>query len=273
MSSVSPRAVSITIGTPLSRRSSRQTSSPSRPGSIRSSRTRSGREVRKVDMAARPFASKTGSKPSVRSTMPSISESDASSSTTNTRCPDCVTPSSNDRSRSSVSSDRMGTRPPSWHRSSSAVVNRCRHRFEPVHDRASPRSGMARQCGRGAFSRILVTSGTISFPPRGGWMADTPAEQPSSGERGPSSNGSDPDGAISGQQAVYGQPQQQGGQPQYGQPQYGQPQYGQQQYGQQPGYGQPQYGQPQQPHYGQQQYGQQPGYGQPQYGQQPPGWG
>jgi hypothetical protein len=40
-SSVSPRAESITIGTPLSRLISRQTSRPSRPGSITSRSTRS----------------------------------------------------------------------------------------------------------------------------------------------------------------------------------------------------------------------------------------
>src|SRR3954454_17580483 len=58
---------------------------PSVPGSIRSSRTRSGFVARNADSARSPSATNEGSKPSVRRTMPSISASAGSSSTTSTR--------------------------------------------------------------------------------------------------------------------------------------------------------------------------------------------
>src|SRR4051794_32416621 len=75
----------MTIGVPLSERICRQTSIPSVPGSIRSSRTRSGLVARKAAIARSPSATNDGSKPSVRRTMPSISASAGSSSTTSTR--------------------------------------------------------------------------------------------------------------------------------------------------------------------------------------------
>src|SRR5437764_9238487 len=58
---------------------------PSVPGSIRSGRTRSGLVARNADSARSPSATNEGSKPSVRRTMPSISASAGSSSTTSTR--------------------------------------------------------------------------------------------------------------------------------------------------------------------------------------------
>src|SRR3954471_12517006 len=58
---------------------------PSVPGSMRSSRTRSGLVARNADSARSPSATKDGSKPSVRRTMPSISANAGSSSTTSTR--------------------------------------------------------------------------------------------------------------------------------------------------------------------------------------------
>src|SRR4051795_6636260 len=75
----------MTIGVPLSALICRQTSMPSVPGSIRSSRTRSGLVARNADSARSPSATNEGSKPSVRRTMPSISASAGSSSTTSTR--------------------------------------------------------------------------------------------------------------------------------------------------------------------------------------------
>src|SRR5262245_23294152 len=84
MSTVSVLAVSITIGTPDSIRSSRQISSPSLPGSIRSSSTRSGFAWWKAAIAWSPERTNTGSKPSCLRTMPSISPRDGSSSTTRT---------------------------------------------------------------------------------------------------------------------------------------------------------------------------------------------
>ena len=85
MSRVSPRAVSMTIGTVDSARSRRQTSSPSSPGSIRSSSTRSGDSRWKAGTASVPLWQKSGSMPSLRRTMPSISARSMSSSTTSTR--------------------------------------------------------------------------------------------------------------------------------------------------------------------------------------------
>src|SRR3954447_21340152 len=58
---------------------------PSVPGSMRSRSTRSGLVARKADSARSPSATNEGSKPSVRRTMPSISASAGSSSTTSTR--------------------------------------------------------------------------------------------------------------------------------------------------------------------------------------------
>ena len=75
----------MTIGTPDSARIWRQTSMPSMPGSIRSSSTRSGWSSRKAASAWSPSATMATSKPSLRSTMPSISASAGSSSTTSTR--------------------------------------------------------------------------------------------------------------------------------------------------------------------------------------------
>ena len=66
-------------------RISLHTSMPSRPGSIRSSNTKSGRAVRNASNAPFPSPQNIGSKPSPRSTMPSISASAVSSSTTSTR--------------------------------------------------------------------------------------------------------------------------------------------------------------------------------------------
>src|SRR4029453_4683999 len=57
---------------------------PSLPGSIRSSSTRSGLAWWKAAMAWSPERTNTGSKPSCRRTIPSISPSDGSSSTTST---------------------------------------------------------------------------------------------------------------------------------------------------------------------------------------------
>src|SRR6266508_554452 len=84
MSTVSVLAVSITIGTPDSMRSSRQISRPSLPGSIRSSSTRSGLAWWNAAIALSPERTNTGSKPSCLRTMPSISPRDGSSSTTRT---------------------------------------------------------------------------------------------------------------------------------------------------------------------------------------------
>src|SRR5690554_971362 len=75
----------MTIGTPDSRRICRHTSIPSLPGSMRSSSTRSGFDSRKASSASSPWAQKTGSKPSERSTMPIISARATSSSTTRIR--------------------------------------------------------------------------------------------------------------------------------------------------------------------------------------------
>ena len=75
----------MTIGTPDSARIARHTSMPLMPGSIRSSRTMSGRLSRNAASARSPSATKDGRKPSLRSTMPSISASAGSSSTTSTR--------------------------------------------------------------------------------------------------------------------------------------------------------------------------------------------
>src|SRR5919197_1622966 len=85
MSTVSLLAVSMTIGTPDSARIARATSIPLIPGSIRSSRTISGRVSRNAASARSPSATKEGMNPSLRSTMPSISASAGSSSTTSTR--------------------------------------------------------------------------------------------------------------------------------------------------------------------------------------------
>src|SRR5699024_6236962 len=85
-------AVSITIGTPLSAWISRHTSMPSLPGSITSSKTRSGEESRKAAKARSHRSQKTASKRSERRTMPIISASAVSSSTTTTRpfiCSSC----------------------------------------------------------------------------------------------------------------------------------------------------------------------------------------
>ena len=73
------------IGTPDSARTRVQISMPSMPGSMRSSRMRSGRSVRQTSTAFAPSAQKTVSKPSVRSTMPIISARAVSSSTTRMR--------------------------------------------------------------------------------------------------------------------------------------------------------------------------------------------
>jgi hypothetical protein len=73
------------IGTPLSARIAAHTSSPSMPGSIRSSSTRSGAELRNASTAALPSLQKWGSNSADRSTMPIISASAGSSSTTRMR--------------------------------------------------------------------------------------------------------------------------------------------------------------------------------------------
>src|SRR5436305_1804133 len=75
----------MTIGMPDSPRMARQISMPLIPGSIRSSRTISGRASRNAAIARSPSATKDGRKPSLRSTMPSISARAGSSSTTSTR--------------------------------------------------------------------------------------------------------------------------------------------------------------------------------------------
>ena len=64
---------------------SRQTSTPSRPGSITSSSTRSGWFSRNDASALSPYAHQKGSKPSLRRTIDSISARAASSSTTRMR--------------------------------------------------------------------------------------------------------------------------------------------------------------------------------------------
>src|ERR1035437_246253 len=75
----------MTIGMPDSARIRRHTSIPSMPGSIRSNSTMSGRLSRKSAMAEDPLAQCTTSRPSLRRTMPNISDSARSSSTTSTR--------------------------------------------------------------------------------------------------------------------------------------------------------------------------------------------
>src|SRR4051794_18911469 len=75
----------MTIRTPDAPRICRHTSLPSLPGSMRSSRTRSGWVARNTPSASSPSSQNTGSKPSDRSTMPIISASAVSSSTTSTR--------------------------------------------------------------------------------------------------------------------------------------------------------------------------------------------
>ena len=85
MSTVSVFAVSMTIGTPDSLRIARQTSMPFMPGSMRSSRTTSGRRSRTAGSARVPSPTTAVSNPSPRSTMVSISASAGSSSTTSTR--------------------------------------------------------------------------------------------------------------------------------------------------------------------------------------------
>ena len=85
MSTVSVFAVSMTMGTPDSLRIARQTSMPFMPGSMRSSRTTSGRRSRTAGSARVPSPTTAVSNPSPRSTMVSISASAGSSSTTSTR--------------------------------------------------------------------------------------------------------------------------------------------------------------------------------------------
>src|SRR5690349_7819282 len=75
----------MTIGTPDSPRMARHTSIPLMPGSIRSSSTMSGRASRNAFSARSPSATKDGRNPSLRRTMPSISASAGSSSTTKIR--------------------------------------------------------------------------------------------------------------------------------------------------------------------------------------------
>src|SRR3954452_22629647 len=75
----------MTIGTVDCVRMSWQICRPLRPGSIRSSSTRSGRVCWKTPTARLPSETKAGSYPSRRSRMPSISARAASSSTTRTR--------------------------------------------------------------------------------------------------------------------------------------------------------------------------------------------
>src|SRR4051812_950244 len=60
-------------------------STPSVPGSIKSSNTRSGLVLRNACIARSPSPTNDGSKPSLRRTMPSISARAGSSSTTRTR--------------------------------------------------------------------------------------------------------------------------------------------------------------------------------------------
>jgi hypothetical protein len=73
------------IGMPDSARTRVQISIPSIPGSMRSSRMRSGLSERQVSTACAPSAQKTVSNPSVRRTMPIISARAVSSSTTRMR--------------------------------------------------------------------------------------------------------------------------------------------------------------------------------------------
>src|SRR5450631_1139865 len=82
---VSVRAVSMTIGMPDSARIRRHTSMPSIPGSMRSNSTTSGRLSRNSAIAEDPLAQCTTSRPSLRRTIPSISDNARSSSTTSTR--------------------------------------------------------------------------------------------------------------------------------------------------------------------------------------------
>lgn len=76
----------MTIGTPESERSTRHTSMPFIPGSMRSNKTRSGRSSRTAVSAWVPSLTTAVSKPSPRNTMVSISANDASSSTTRILC-------------------------------------------------------------------------------------------------------------------------------------------------------------------------------------------
>src|SRR5690625_7341335 len=72
------------MGPPLSARISRHTSMPSFPGSMRSSRTKSGDDSRNAAKARSPRSQNTGSKPPARKTMPIISANAVSSSITRT---------------------------------------------------------------------------------------------------------------------------------------------------------------------------------------------
>ena len=78
-------AVSMMTGTLDRSRSERHTSLPGRPGSIRSSSTRSAPVRSKVSSASGPVAQTATSKPSLRSMYEIASLNDSSSSTTSTR--------------------------------------------------------------------------------------------------------------------------------------------------------------------------------------------
>jgi|GEM_PF-5415142 len=82
------RAVSMMIGTPETLRTSRQTSTPLRPGSIRSSRMRSGLNLSKTSRALDPLEHQSVTNLSLCRTSWSISARAGSSSTTRIRWPD-----------------------------------------------------------------------------------------------------------------------------------------------------------------------------------------
>ena len=85
MSGVSDLAVSMMIGTADVARMCRQTLMPSRPGSIRSSSTTSGLNFSNSGITCSPDRTMDVVKPSLSSTIDSISANEASSSTTSTR--------------------------------------------------------------------------------------------------------------------------------------------------------------------------------------------
>src|SRR5438034_2779980 len=108
MSIVSPRAVSITIGTVDSRRISRQTSSPSIRGSITSSRTRSGRPWRHRSSPVAPSCAVSTSKPAARRPIAVTSRIDGSSSTSRIRASMGADPTRSHRRRGQGCLDASG---------------------------------------------------------------------------------------------------------------------------------------------------------------------
>src|ERR1700722_16558141 len=193
---------------------------PSEPGSIRSRRTKSGRESRNTSTALSPSETNVGSNPSPRSTMPSISARAASSSTTRTR-------------------PLIGPIVP--------CSRYCVDAGYPFFPAWQPPFG-------GSFSVYGHIQPTLRDAGRSGGgshMTDSP-DFSSSKEPGSAGVPGQPEDAAPpasdprpADQPGWGQPGQgtpPPSQPGYGQAPYGQVPYGQAPYGQ-PGYGQPGYGQ------------------------------